>query len=74
MVRSENILTLQFPLMKGKLILCEIPPGHEVRAGAIIWVLEPCSPSTWGRRKLRGGDPQRDAGSGFAGGEGGGPE
>lgn len=23
MVRSENILTLQFPLVKGKLILCE---------------------------------------------------
>lgn len=62
---SESILTLQFPLVKGKLILREVKFLKGVRSEpgwAIIWVLGPCSQATRGRGELCGGDSQRNAG------------
>ena len=61
---SENIRTLQFPLVKGELILREVKllKGMRSEAGwAITWVLGPGSQATWGRGTLCGGDSQRDA-------------
>lgn len=66
-VCSENILTLQFPLVKGKLIFCEVKFLKVVRSEsgwAIIWAFGnragPCSKSAQGRGKLCGGDLRRD--------------
>ena len=61
---SENIRTLQFPLVKGELSLREVKflKGVRSEAGwAITRVLGPSSQATWGRGKLCGGDSRRDA-------------
>lgn len=61
---SENIRTLQFPLVKGELSLREVKflKGMRSEAGwAITRVLGPGSQATWGRGKLCGGDSRRDA-------------
>lgn len=67
-VCSENIHTLQFPLVKGKLIFCEVKFFKVVRSEsgwAIIWAFGnrtgPCSKSAQGRGKLCGEVLRRDA-------------